>query len=59
MCLFAQEQGYDLRPYLRELDQQSLQNYIQSIWKKRKDRYSEQRCNTSNSKKVEMYHIGG
>ena len=59
LCLFAQEQGYDLRPYLRGEHQQPLQDYIQSIWKKRKDRYSQQRSNNSNGKKVEMYHIGG
>ena len=59
LCLFAQEKGYDLRPYLRAYDQESLLNYIQSIWQKRKDRYSQQRYTSSNHKKVEMYHIGG
>lgn len=59
-CLFA-TQGSDLRSLIRmgahEVD---LQEAVSTIWSTRKDRYSEERTQiTQSSKKVEMSFIGG
>ena len=63
-CLFA-GQGTDLRTRLKEgASDEELLSIINSVWKKREDRYSETRFNLSTSKsnpirKVEMFQIGG
>ncbi|OGX24369.1 MAG: cyclic pyranopterin phosphate synthase [Omnitrophica WOR_2 bacterium RIFCSPHIGHO2_01_FULL_48_9] len=62
-CLFAGT-GTDLRTPLRNgASDDELQNIIVTVWKKREDRYSEERSSflTShkNSHKVEMFQIGG
>ena len=59
-CLFA-TQGKDLRHLVREhADDQHIQDVISAIWKKRNDRYSEQRSSeTVLLPKVEMSYIGG
>lgn len=61
-CLFA-TQGLDLREPLRAgADDEALLELIGSVWRKRADRYSELRAGSGNdgeTKKVEMYYIGG
>jgi GTP 3',8-cyclase len=62
-CLFA-TQGIDLRGPLREgADDAGLLGIIRSAWLGRTDRYSELResldRDTSETKKIEMYYIGG
>lgn len=61
-CLFASD-GHDLRHILRSgATEEQLVSYIQSIWEKRDDRYSEERLKHTESqefKKIEMSHIGG
>ena len=63
-CLFAGE-GTDLRTRLREgAGDDELQSLIASVWKKREDRYSENRFRLSTAqknppRKVEMFQIGG
>ncbi len=62
-CLFAQ-QGTDLRNLLRQnASDDRLFSTLQSIWKKRDDRYSELRTQIPASQKskpkVEMFQIGG
>jgi len=60
-CLFA-ARGLDLRPSLRGAGSDSrLEDEIQGLWRRRADRYSEERsCGPSGrQEKVEMYHIGG
>lgn len=59
-CLFA-TQGQDLRHLLREgANDEYISEVICSIWKKRKDRYSEIRSTeTVLLPKVEMSYIGG
>lgn len=59
-CLFA-SQGHDLRALLRqEMDDPSLIAAISTIWRKRSDRYSEERtAQTADLPKVEMHFIGG
>jgi cyclic pyranopterin phosphate synthase len=59
-CLFA-SQGHDLRALLRqEVDDPSLIAAISTIWRKRSDRYSEERtAQTADLPKVEMHFIGG
>ena len=59
-CLFAAN-GLDLRTPLRAgaTDEELLQMLTQ-IWRKRTDRYSEERAEgKARSEKVEMYYIGG
>lgn len=56
-CLFASE-GHDLKPLLQKSDD-DVSEYLKEIWKKRDDRYSEERSNVTKKNKVEMYHIGG
>ncbi len=59
-CLFG-ETGHDIRAFLRDgsTDEQLLQR-LSSIWRKRTERYSEDRAGAGPSgKKVEMYRIGG
>jgi len=62
-CLFA-SQGEDLRGPMRDgFSDEELIDLIISIWKKRGDRYSEERLKNTKGlkkrKKVEMSHIGG
>ena len=59
-CLFGTE-GHDIRPMLRSgMTQDALQEYIDGVWRKRSDNYSEKRSTIDPShRKVEMYHIGG
>ncbi|HDR7794122.1 TPA: GTP 3',8-cyclase MoaA [Bacillus luti] len=60
-CLFATE-GLDIRELLRgNLSDEELLHVIQDIWKKRKDRYSDERTEESakNRPKIEMSYIGG
>ena len=61
-CLFASE-GKDIRSWVRGgKSDEFIRDEIVSIWKGRKDRYSELRYNKKSDKtneKVEMYYIGG
>lgn len=62
-CLFA-TQGIDLRAPLREgADDAQLLQIIRAAWLGRTDRYSElreeQQRDTPETKKIEMYYIGG
>src|SRR5277367_2360222 len=62
-CLFA-TQGIDLRAPLRGgADDQEMVRLIRGVWNGRSDRYSdlrqELRLRTLESKKIEMYYIGG
>jgi len=60
-CLFAGE-GFDLRGPLRSgAGDAELLALIESLWKRRVDRYSEERVERigASRRKVEMYHIGG
>ncbi len=63
-CLFA-SQGTDLRAPLRNgASDEKLLEIIRNVWKKRTDRYSEERLRLSVSqkipaRKVEMFQIGG
>ncbi|NDY94287.1 GTP 3',8-cyclase MoaA [Wenzhouxiangella limi] len=59
-CLFANK-GTDLRGPLREgVDDATLGQIIDGIWRKRSDRYSEMRTQLSGEReKIEMYYIGG
>ena len=59
-CLFSTK-GFDLKQYLK--DEEELKSSIKHIWNNRDDRYSETRSefleSNSQSKKIEMYQIGG
>lgn len=59
-CLFASV-GYDLQTLLRSnLTNEDIKEYIQNIWRKRTDHYSEERVSqTGPVLKVEMSYIGG
>ena len=62
-CLFA-TQGLDLRAPMRDgADDAELLRIIRGAWAGRTDRYSElrdePRRETSETKKIEMYYIGG
>lgn len=59
-CLFGSD-GFDLRRRLREgASDNELLQALTSVWGNRRDRYSELRSQeNSDSKKVEMFHIGG
>ena len=61
-CLFA-SQGKDIRHWIRSGESDDfIRNEIASIWKQRKDRYSELRYSEkgdTTSEKVEMHYIGG
>ncbi len=60
-CLFAAE-GFDLRAPLRRGDSDDQLNaQIRDLWRRRTDRYSEERAARGNDgiRKVEMYHVGG
>ncbi len=59
-CLFAVE-GFDLRAPLRSgADDETLSEVIASIWRQRRDRYSEIRSSqTIGIDKIEMSYIGG
>jgi len=58
-CLFA-SQGHDLRGILRmDAQPEDVAKAIQTIWKNRGDRYSEERTNQTKHAKVEMSYIGG
>jgi cyclic pyranopterin phosphate synthase len=64
-CLFA-NQGTDLQNPLRNgASDETILEMIQDVWKKREDRYSEQRSDflkshkLSEHKKIEMFQIGG
>ena len=60
LCLFAEQSGFDLMPYLNDkTSDEKLQSLISSIWKNRNDRYSLLRWQTTITNKVEMFHIGG
>jgi cyclic pyranopterin phosphate synthase len=72
LCLFA-SQGYDLRPLLRESNDNDISKdatittALAHIWQSRTDRYSELRSSmaadtlspASSVKRVEMSYIGG
>ena len=60
-CLFS-TRGFDLRTLLRSgARDEELLSSIRSLWKKRTDRYSEERGEKAATglTKVEMYSIGG
>lgn len=58
-CLFAGS-GHDLRPVLRNKNDDELKNELKRIWTTREDRYSETRTQVSVIRpKVEMSFIGG
>lgn len=60
-CLFATE-GVDIRQALRaSTDDESLAALISSVWRRRRDRYSELRTEATPTRKrrVEMSYIGG
>ena len=61
-CLFASE-GKDIRSWVRDgKSDEYIKNELASIWKERRDRYSELRYSDeidSTDEKVEMYYIGG
>ncbi len=64
-CLFS-ESGFDLKALLRaSKDDEEIVEAIRSVWKDRKDRYSEERWETLKSgdyrsgKKIEMITLGG
>lgn len=62
-CLFARS-GTDVRPLLAAGSEQALARRIGSLWRARRDRYSELRGNADQSgqvllEKVEMYRVGG
>nr|WP_257008276.1 GTP 3',8-cyclase MoaA [Bacillus sp. FJAT-45350] len=59
-CLFSSV-GHDIREPVRStMTDIEVANYLQSIWNKRDDRYSEDREQLqATRKKVEMSHIGG
>ncbi|OTW44713.1 GTP 3',8-cyclase MoaA [Bacillus thuringiensis serovar mexicanensis] len=59
-CLFASK-GYQLRDFIRcNQSSDELVEFLQSIWLRRKDRYSVERSESSTTrKKIEMSHIGG
>ena len=61
-CLFASE-GKDIRSWIRDgKSDEYIKNELASIWKARKDRYSELRYSDeidNTDEKVEMYYIGG
>ena len=61
-CLFASE-GKDIRSWVRnDKSDEYIRNELASIWKVRRDRYSELRYSDEIDKtdeKVEMYYIGG
>ena len=61
-CLFA-SQGKDIRSWIRNgKSDEFIKNELASIWKERRDRYSELRYSDKTEKtdeKVEMYYIGG
>jgi len=58
-CLFATK-GFDIRGILRmDASKEEISEAISSIWIQRKDRYSETRSETTDSKRIEMSFIGG
>ncbi|MGP7817958.1 GTP 3',8-cyclase MoaA [Niallia sp. 01092] len=60
-CLFNGK-GHDIRDYMRAgATDKELTNYIQGIWEKRTDRYSDERTEetAATRKKMEMSYIGG
>ena len=61
-CLFASE-GKDIRSWVRDCkSDEYIKNELASIWKERRDRYSELRYSDeiyNTDEKVEMYYIGG
>jgi cyclic pyranopterin phosphate synthase len=62
-CLFA-TQGTDLRSHLRNgASDGELEHMLSAVWQRRADRYSELRSGAQgdgpDSRKIEMYHIGG
>ncbi|SDH86876.1 cyclic pyranopterin monophosphate synthase subunit MoaA [Alteribacillus persepolensis] len=60
-CLFA-ETGYDLRKLIRSTaSMDDIGKHIEDIWKRRTDRYSEERTEETarNRRKIEMSYIGG
>ncbi|MGA9531917.1 MAG: GTP 3',8-cyclase MoaA [Anaerolineales bacterium] len=59
-CLFA-SQGEDVRHLLRNgADDNDLLTALEDLWRRRRDRYSEERSTeTLDGKKVEMHFIGG
>jgi cyclic pyranopterin phosphate synthase len=60
--LFASE-GKDIRSWVRDgKSDEYIKNELASIWKERRDRYSELRYSDeidNTDEKVEMYYIGG
>jgi cyclic pyranopterin phosphate synthase len=59
-CLFAAD-GHDLRAFLRDgASDEEIEQRLATIWRARTDRYSELRTEeTSKTRKIEMYHLGG
>lgn len=58
-CLFAAE-GFDLRALLRAgARDEEIAAAVRALWRRRADRYSEQRAAHRAGRKVEMYALGG
>jgi cyclic pyranopterin phosphate synthase len=59
-CLFG-TRGHDVRTLLRgSKTDDEVTDFLASVWRVRRDRYSEQRTSlTAKLPKVEMSHIGG
>jgi cyclic pyranopterin phosphate synthase len=59
-CLFATA-GHDLRALIRSgANDETIENWLRSIWTRRSDRYSEIRSSaTGEVRKIEMSYIGG
>ncbi len=62
-CLFARK-GADIRKLLKEGHEQELSAQLETLWRGRRDRYSELRSSADpelaqSSGRVEMYRIGG
>jgi len=58
-CLFAKG-GHDLRAILRGgACEEEVEQYLATIWRRRTDRYSEERATAPAMQRAEMYRIGG
>jgi cyclic pyranopterin phosphate synthase len=58
-CLFA-SRGHGLRDALRGgIQDAELRDEIASLWGRREDRYSELRSMPHETRRAEMYHLGG
>ncbi|WP_448587587.1 GTP 3',8-cyclase MoaA [Thermocrinis sp.] len=58
-CLFASE-GFDVKKLLRGgVGDEDIEELVKSVWEQREDRYSEERLEKKDVKKIEMFKIGG